>query len=196
MLKAYKFQLDLNVTQQTFFNKSFGCCRFIYNWALQKRIEAFEGYNIHLSYGKLAKMLTELKKQPEYSWLNEVSNECLQQSIRNMDTAYKNFFKYKSGFPKFKSRHNRQAIKNINRITVNLPGSKLKVQKSGWLKFFKDDREFKGKINSIVISRNTCNKYFASVLVETKKLMPRTSQVTEQSSIGIDVGIKDFCVLE
>ena len=120
-LKAYKYQLNFNKTQKTFFNRSFGSYRFIYNWALERRKKAYEKYNIHLSYFVLANMLTVLKKQPGYiSWLGEVSNECLQQALRNTDTAFKNFFKYKTGALEFKSRHKRQSIKNINGIKVNL----------------------------------------------------------------------------
>lgn len=115
MIKAYKYRLYPNGEQRTFFEKSFGCARYVYNWALSKRIEAYQQRKERLSYQDLCKMLTILKKEEDKLWLSEVSNECLQQSIRNMDSAFTRFFREKKGFPKYKSKKNdRKAYKAIN----------------------------------------------------------------------------------
>lgn len=98
MIKAYKYKLKPNENQKILFEKSFGCTRFVYNWALSKRIEAYQQEKKRLSYADLCKMLTNLKKEEDKLWLNEVSNECLQQSIRNMDSAFTRFFREKKGF--------------------------------------------------------------------------------------------------
>mgnify|MGYP000791873274 CR=1 FL=1 len=121
MLKAYKYRLHPNEKQRIFFAKSFGCTRYIYNWALNKRIEAYQTENKRISSIELCRMLTELKKEEGMEWLSEVSNECLQQSIRNLDSAFTRFFREKKGFPKFKSKHdNRQSYKAINSVHVDL----------------------------------------------------------------------------
>ena len=80
MLNAYKYRLHPTREQSEFFNKSFGCVRFIYNWGLQKRIEAYAKDKGRISYVQLCAMLTELKKEEQYSWLREVSTECLGQA--------------------------------------------------------------------------------------------------------------------
>ena len=105
MLKAYKYRLKPTKEQKIFFEKSFGCVRFIYNWALAKRIEAYQNEGKRINAVELCKMLTDLKKAEGMEWLKEVSNECLQQSIRNLDSAFTRFFREKKGFPKFKSKH-------------------------------------------------------------------------------------------
>ena len=110
MIKAYKYKLKPNENQKIFFEKSFGCTRFVYNWALSKRIEAYQQEKKRLSCIDLCKMLTFLKKEEDKLWLNEVSNECLQQSIRNMDSAFTKFFREKKGFPKFKSKKDNRKI--------------------------------------------------------------------------------------
>ena len=104
MLRAYKYRLQPTQEQRTFFEKSFGCTRYIYNWALAKRIEAYQTEGKRINAIDLCRMLTELKKQEGMEWLKEVSNECLQQSIRNLDSAFTRFFREKKGFPKFKSK--------------------------------------------------------------------------------------------
>ena len=102
MLKSYKYRLNPTSEQISLIERTFGSTRFIYNWALQTKIEAYQDDKKSLTYHDLCKKLTDLKKQEEYSWLNEVSNECLQQSIRNLDQAFTRFFREKKGFPKFK----------------------------------------------------------------------------------------------
>ena len=88
MLNAYKYRLHPTREQSEFFNKSFGCVRFIYNWGLQKRIEAYAKDKGRISYVQLCAMLTDLKKEEQYSWLREVSNECLQQALRITRTEF------------------------------------------------------------------------------------------------------------
>lgn len=91
MLKAYKYRLNPTSEQISLMEKTFGSTRFIYNWALRMKIEACQDDKKSLTAVDLCKKLTDLKKQEEYTWLNEVSSECLQQSIRNLDQALPNF---------------------------------------------------------------------------------------------------------
>lgn len=194
MKRAYKYRLNPTPEQIVFFNKSFGCCRFVYNYMLGKRIEAYQRDKTKIGWVELAKMLTELKKEDGKEWLSEVSNECLQQSIRNMDSAFVKFFREKAGFPNFKAKHySRQSYKAINSVSVDLDNNKVRLPKIGWVKFF-PNRKFDGKVCSVTVSKTPTGKYFISVLVDDGKEIPVKPAVRYDTSIGIDVGIKDFAV--
>lgn len=194
MKRAYKYRLNPTPEQIVFFNKSFGCCRFVYNYMLGKRIEAYQRDKTKIGWVELAKMLTELKKEDGKEWLSEVSNECLQQSIRNMDSAFVKFFREKTGFPNFKAKHySRQSYKAINSVSVDLDNNKVRLPKIGWVKFF-PNRKFDGKVCSATVSKTPTGKYFISVLVDDGKEIPVKPAVRYDTSIGIDVGIKDFAV--
>lgn len=92
MIKGYKYRLDPTPEQIVQMEKTFGCCRYVYNWALDLKIKTYQGEKRSLSAVDLCKQLTLLKKEENHLWLNEVSNECLQQSIRCMDSAFTKFF--------------------------------------------------------------------------------------------------------
>ena len=184
-----------NENQKIFFEKSFGCTRFVYNWALSKRIEAYQTKKERLSFVDLCKMLTSLKKEEDKIWLSEVSNECLQQSIRNMDSAFTRFFREKKGFPKFKSKKNaRKSYKAINGVRIDFETNRIKLPKIGWVKFYKS-RTFEGKVGTVTISKNATGKYLVSVLVDDGIETPLKPNIEYNTSVGIDVGIKDFAVL-
>lgn len=194
MLRAYKYRLHPTKEQKIFFAKSFGCARYVYNWALNKRIEAYQTENKRINSIDLCKMLTGLKKEEGMEWLKEVSNECLQQSIRNLDSAFTRFFREKKGFPKFKSKHdNRQSYKAINSVVVDLDSNKVRLPKIGWVKFAAN-RAFEGRITSVVVSKTPTDKYYISVLVDDGRDFPAKENITYDGTIGIDVGIKDFAV--
>lgn len=195
MIKAYKYRLCPNGEQRIFFEKSFGCARYVYNWALSKRIEAYQTKKERLSCVDLCKMLTSLKKEEDKLWLSEVSNECLQQSIRNMDSAFTRFFREKKGFPKFKSKKDaRKSYKAINGVRIDFETNRIKLPKIGWVKFYKN-RTFEGNIGTVTVSKNATGKYFVSVLVDDGIETPLKPNVEYNTSVGIDVGIKDFAVL-
>lgn len=195
MLKAYKYRLNPTSEQVSLMEKTFGSTRFIYNWALQTKIEAYQKDKTSLTAVDLCKKLTELKKQEEYVWLNEVSNECLQQSIRNMDQAFVKFFKEKKGFPKFKSKkRSRNSFKNILHIHVDFDGNRIKLPKLGWVKFY-SNQTFKGKMGTVTVSKSTTNKYYVSILVDNGIRVPDKSPLNPDTAVGIDVGIKTFATL-
>jgi putative transposase len=188
MLKSYKYKLKPDNNQIILLNKHFGCIRFIYNYFLNERKKEYETNKQSLSYAKNCKSLTDLKKIKEYTWLNEICAQSLQQSLKHLDGAYNGFFKGRTEFPKFKSKHNKnsfcvpQAVKLIN--------NKLYVRK------FKKgigviiDRKFKGIIKQCTISKTPANEYFVSILVETEHIkLPKTNK-----EIGIDLGLKNFVI--
>lgn len=192
MLKAYKYQLDLNESQKTFFNKSFGCSRYIYNWALDKKIKAYQDNKTKLSAYDLSASLTVLKKEIE--WLKEVNSQTLQQSIRNMESAFTRFFREKKGFPKFHSKHGKQSCKFTTVKYVDFEKRTITIPSLGKVRFF-CDRQFVGKLGTVTVFKNAAGKYFASFCVDTGDPIPAKAAITEYSTIGIDVGISSFATL-
>jgi len=188
MYKSYKYKLLPNAEQQLLLNKHFGCIRFVYNHFLNERIEEYKENKNTLNYYHNSKSLTGLKKQEEYSWLKEVNSQSLQDSLKNLETAYKNFFKFKKGFPKFKSKKHKNSFSVPQSVKVE--GNYLNIPKfKNGIKFIKH-RDFKGDIRSCTISKTTTNEYFVSLLVETThKILPKTGK-----TVGIDLGLKDFVI--
>lgn len=194
MIKAYKYRLKPNEKQKIFFEKSFGCARYIYNWGLNLRTEAYQKDGINISWVDICKKMTDLKKQDEMSWLNDVSNQSLQCSIRNMDSAFTRFFREKKGFPKFKSKKGKQSFQFVQKVQINFYNHKVKLPKIGWVNFYKN-QSFLGKIGTVTISKSKTGKYYISILVDDGIELPTKAQINYNTTVGIDVGIKDFAVL-
>lgn len=185
--KGYKFRLYPNKTQKILLNKILGCCRFVYNHFLAVRKESWENEKKSVSYTQTSSMLTQLKK--EISWLNEADSIALQQSLRNLDTAYQNFFKNDKGYPKFKSKRNhRQTYRTVSKI-LRIEGKRIRLPKIGSVKF-KQSREIHGKILSATITRTATEKYFVSLCVE--EYIADNLKLNNGGQIGIDVGLKEF----
>ena len=195
MIKAYKYRLHPNNEQITFFEKSFGCVRFVYNWSLNQRIEAYQKDGTRISWVDSCKRLTELKKQEETKWLCEVTNQSLQSSIRNMDSAFTRFFREKKGFPKFHSKkQGKFSFQLVQGVSIDFDTHKVKLPKVGEVKFGKN-KEFVGKIGTCTVSKTPTGKYYISILVDDGKPTPEKAHITADTAVGIDVGIKDFAVL-
>lgn len=195
MIRAYKYRLNPTKAQATFFEKSFGCTRFVYNWALNLRIEAYQKDKTKIGWIDLCKRMTQLKKEEETLWLNEVSIQSLQCSIRNMDSAFVKFFRDKKGFPKYKSKkYSRKSFQFVQQVSIDFDNHRIKLPKIGWVKFFKN-RTFKGEIGTVTVSKSATGKYFVSVIVDDGKELPSKAPVKADTAVGIDVGIKDFAVL-
>lgn len=195
MIKAYRYRLNPTESQRIFFEKSFGCTRFVYNWALNMRIEAYQKDKARIGWVDICKRMTELKKQEDTVWLNEVSTMSLQSSIRNMDAAFTRFFREKKGFPKFKSKKEpRKSFQFVQQVSIDFERNRIKFPKVGWVKFFKN-RTFEGKIGTVTVSKNASGRYYVSVLVDDGKELPAKAPIEYDTAVGIDVGIKDFAVL-
>lgn len=159
-IKGYRFRLYPNKTQEKLLNKILGCCRFVYNRFLTVRKKSWENEKKSVSYTQTSSMLTQLKK--EISWLNEADSIALQQSLRNLDTAYQNFFKHERGYPKFKSKKNhRQTYRTVRKI-IRVEGKRIRLPKVGSVKF-EQSRNFHGKILSATITKTAAEKYFVSL---------------------------------
>ena len=165
ILRAYKYRLYPNKKQQELINKTIGCCRFVYNYYLNKKIELYKVEQKSMTYNACANDLKLLKKEKE--WLKEVDSISLQQSLKDLDVAYQNFFRRikngdkQVGFPKFKSKKNpKQSYRtqNVNN-NISIDGNKIKLPKLGHVKFA-NSRNFNGKIKNCTISKTKTNKYF------------------------------------
>jgi len=188
--KAYKFRIYPNKEQKILINKTFGCSRFVFNHFLAKWDNAYNETGKGLTYNSCSAQLTQLKK--ELTWLKEVDSIAIQSSLKNLADAYSRFFKKQNDRPRFKSKKNpvqSYTTKHTNG-NIAIDGNKIKLPKLGWIRFAKS-REVEGRILSATIRRNSTGKYFVSILVETDiKPFDKTG-----SSVGIDVGLKDFAIL-
>lgn len=195
MIKAYKYRLRPTKHQIDFFEKSFGCSRYVYNWALNLRVESYQKDKTRLSWLDICKELTTLKKTEDHTWLNEVPNQSLQYAIKNMDAAFTRFFREKKGFPKFKSKKcSKKSFQYAHRVEVDFENNRMKLPNLGWVKFF-NSRTFTGEIGTVTISKSATGKYYASVLVDTGEQLPVKPVIKASTAVGIDVGLKDFAVL-
>ena len=194
MLRAYKYRIYPTDEQKVLFAKTFGCCRFVYNWALNLKIEAYKLEKKSVAYKEVQnRMVNELKK--ENQWLTEVNSQALLNSIRNLDTAYKNFFRdtHAVGFPRFKSRKNRQSFQCPQHCSVDFGKGTVSIPKA------KDipavlHRRFKGTVKTVTVSMTPSGRYFASVLVDTAIQELPVSPIQGDTALGIDLGIKSLAV--
>ena len=188
--KAYKFRIYPNKQQEELINKTFGCCRYIYNRFLAKRIEYYENNKETYSYKQCSSDLTNLKK--ELLWLKEPDKFSLQNSLKDLEAAYKKFFKEKIGFPKFKSKKTNRFSYRTNFTNGNIEycGKYIKLPKLGMVKI-RDKQTPQGRILNATISKEPSGKYYVSLCctdIEIKKLE------NANSNIGLDLGIKEFCI--
>ena len=195
MLRAYKYRLYPNSEQCIALSKNFGCVRWVYNWALSRKIEAYQKENRSLSIFALSKELPKLKAAEETKWLAEADSQALVMSLRNLDNAFTRFFREKKGFPKFKSKKsNRQSFQIPQRVKVDFEKRKIILPKIGAVRA-KLYRKFDGKIKTVTISKTPSGKYFASVLVETdEKPLPKP-EIRYETTIGVDLGLTHFAIL-
>lgn len=189
MLKAFKYKLKPNNNQIVLLNKHFGSIRYVYNYFLNERKNEYENNKNSLNYYDNAKSLTELKTKDEFSWLKEINSQSLQFCLKSLDGAYQNFFKYKKGFPKFKSKKSKNTFSVPQSVLIK--DDKLIIPKfRDGIKLIKH-RDFEGTIKSCTISKTATNEYFVSILVDTTNdiKFEKTNK-----SIGIDLGLKDFVI--
>lgn len=187
MKKGIRFRLYPNKEQENLITQTLGCCRLVYNKGLAMRKEAYKNGK-KIGYNKTSAMLTELKGTEEFAFLNNVDSISLQQSLRDLDRAYTNFFQKRAGYPKFKSKHNNfQSYRTVNQNNkIRIVGNRIKLPKLGYVKI-KQSMEV-GKINNVTIEKLATGKYFAVLNVDFE---PKPI-INGGGLIGIDVGIKDF----
>ena len=196
MLKAIKIRIYPTAEQVDFINKQLGCCRFVYNNCLAFRKDSYQNEHVSISSSEAVKHITVLKKDNE--WLKDVHSKVLQQSVRDMNQAYDNFFKLHRGFPKFKSKHdNRQSCRFPKDAFIGVRGNRIdliKVLKDIHFKCSRNDERYlnrnQDKVKSITLSKEPNGKFYLSVLIDK----PLRQVPQSQNMVGLDLGIKDFAV--
>lgn len=190
MNKSFKVRIYPNREQQILLEKTFGANRFIYNYFLNLKSRLYEFYKIRLSFSNSSRVLTELKRQK--TWLREVDSVSLQQTLRDLDRAYQNFFSGHSKYPKFKKKQDKNSYRTNSNIKIS--GRYITIPKIGMLRF-RDSYNLEDKhilkIYNVTIFKTPSGKYFASISAEVYiPYFERTNQ-----DVGIDLGLKDFAIL-
>ena len=205
MLKSIKIRIYPDINQKQFISKQLGCCRFIYNKLLDYRTTSFKDKNISISSSQLCKYLTNLKKQKDYIFLTEVYDRCLRQTLIDLLNAYDKFFKLNKGYPKFKSKKDtKQSCRfpndvfnrknyvcnkiNGNRITLitQLKNILFKCSKRDEI-YLNHNQKY---IHSVTLIKTSTEKYYLSILIDYNIKQKYKLNTT----IGLDLGIKDFIV--
>jgi putative transposase len=194
--KAYKYRIYPNKEQEKQLSKTFGSCRFVYNYYLNKRIELYKNEQQSSNYNACSADLTQLKI--ELNWLKEIDKFALQNSLKDLDKAYQNFFREvkkgnkEQGFPRFKNKHShdysyKTTFTNNN---IEIRGNKIKLPKLGLIKIALS-QDVQGRILNCTISKSPSNKYCVSVCCGDVVIeqLPQN-----QSYIGVDLGIKEFAI--
>ena len=184
---SHKYRAYPTDCQAQLLAKTFGCARFVWNSILDWRSKEYALHGTKIGYAKSTARLTEMKQSDELAWLYEVSNVALQQSLRNQDKAFSNFFAKRGKYPALKSKHDKQSI----RLTSNafrIKEGKLFIAKSDEPLHFVESRHLPEKVSSITISKDAAGRYFVAFQGEAEK---RTLPINEKS-IGIDLGLDSF----
>lgn len=194
---AYKFRIYPNVTQTNLIERTFGCCRFVYNHFLDERQRVYHENGETLNYVACANALTLLKK--ELPWLMDADSTALQSALRNLDDTYSNFFRRVKkgikpyGYPRFKSKHsNRQSYKskNVGNTIRVLDGKHIRLPKLGAVRCALS-KEVQGRILSATVALAPSGKYYVSINCTDVEIEPLPST---GAVVGIDIGIKDLAI--
>ena len=170
-LRGFKFRFYPTSAQRLELAQTFGCTRYVYNWALALRTNSYYQDNVSLSYTDTSNALTKLKKDPEKPWLKKVSAVPLQQGLRHLNTAFINFFAGRNKYPRFKKKNGRQSAHyapnafkwqqragtHVGKLTLAKMSQPLKIRWS---------RYFTGQPKLVTVSKDPSNRYFVSFLVE------------------------------
>ena len=192
ILKAYKYRIYPDDKQTDQINRTFGCCRFVYNTMLAYRKSMYEEQHISVSRIDCNNYCNRVMKD-QYPWLREVDKFALTNAIYNMDSAYQKFFKEHAGYPRFKRKHDSRKS-----YTTNMSNKNIEINfEEDWIKLpylkrvkARLHRSFTGKVKRATVSRTPTGKFFVSILVETEQeKLPHIDK-----AVGIDVGIKGLCI--
>lgn len=195
-MKAYKYKLKPTIKQQKILNKTFGGCRFVYNWCLERKITEYKNTGSSLNYKQLAHEVSLLRNDSQFPWLKEVSSTALQCSVRNLTIAYERFFKFKNRFPKFKSKYkSKYSACYTSNFKFDFDNWKVKIPMCGWVKICKNRSfNFNYKIGSLRVTKDRCGIYWCSIVVYENSIREE-KPIEEGTAIGIDLGLKSYAVL-
>ena len=190
--RAYRFRFYPTPTQREILARTFGCTRFVYNHMLRLRSDAWMNEHKSVGYHTTSAMLTQLKKEPDHLWLNDVSSVPLQQSLRHLQTAFNNFFAKRSLYPAFKSKWDKQSAEYTT-SAFKWDGKTLTLAKMSeplaivWSRTLPKA----AKVTTVTVSKDAAGRYFVSLLCDDAVCAKR--RVSAQ--VGIDLGLAHFAVL-
>ena len=193
--RAYRYRCYPTPTQAAVLARTFGCARYVYNWALRLRTDAYHERQERLSYQDASAALTQLKQQPETTWLNEVSSVPTQQALRHLETAFRNFFAGRAKYPAFHRKHGKQAATyasaafrwDADKRTLTLAKMVTPLH-IHWSRLLPDGAQ----PTTVTVSRDTAGRYFVSMLMEEEiAALPAIA-----TQVGIDLGLHDVVVLD
>ena len=188
---TYKFRIYPNNEQITFLDEQIGYNRFVYNFFLERSINLHKNYGIKTNYYSNAVILPLLKKG--FPFLLNANSQSLQASLKNLDTAFRNFFQHRAKFPNFKKKINTNSIDIPQHFTIDNNFLYIPKLKSGIkVKFHRKVYE---AVKSISISKTTSGKYYVNMLVEKFAFTPYIPKKALNVSTGIDLGLKDFAII-
>ncbi len=187
MLKAHKYRLYPDDSQKVLLAKSFGSCRWFYNYALNKTNETCKETGKGLSRNTIVKLLPQLKK--EYEWLNEPPSQALQQVALDLSSAFLNFFEGRAKFPNFKKKSNRQSMRLPQ--GCKLIDDYIKLPKIGEV-YCRVSKQPEGQLKSVTVTKTPSGQYYASCLFDDGKELPKQS--SDGKAVGIDMGLNHYAI--
>lgn len=191
MEKAYRYRIYPNEEQKNFISRTFGCCRFVYNYYLDKRVLEYQENGVTLTYQECSADMKYLKET--YEWLKEADSISLQTTLKNLDRAFQKFFKAHTGFPKFKSRknHRQSYTTKMTNGNIRIGEGKIKLPKLGWIKACLS-RIPEGRILNATVTQEPSGKYYVSLCCTEVEILKLKS--TDRCA-GIDFGLRTFASL-
>ena len=189
-LQAFKFQLRPGGQQEREMRRFAGACRFVFNRALALQNENHEAGNKYIPYGKMASWLVEWKNATETQWLKDSSSQPLQQSLKDLERAYKNFFQKRAAFPRFKKRGQNDAFRYPQGVKLDQENSRIFLPKLGWMRY-RNSRQVTGVVKNVTVSQS-CGKWYISIQTESEVSTPVHPSA---SMIGLDAGVAKLATL-
>lgn len=200
MLKSYKTEINPTFKQKQIINRTIGVCRYVYNFYLAHNRELYETEESFISGMDFSKWLNNefIPDNPELHWIKDVSSKSVKQSIMNAERAFKNFFKKKSGFPRFKKKSKSDVkmyfVKTDAKVIITCERHKIKIPTLGWVRL-KEKGYIPTNPNTYIIKSGIISykagRYYVSVLVDEQK---QQTPALNNFGIGIDLGLKDFAI--
>ncbi len=185
--KSFKYRIYPTAEQKQLLAQTFGCVRYVWNTLLDWRSKEYALNGTKINYNSTSKKLTEIKQTTE--WLNDVSSVALQQTLRNQDAAFSNFFAKRGKYPKFKRKSNTQSFRLMD-TAYRLKDGKLYIAKSKDPIEVRFSRPLEGEHSSITISKDAADRYFVSFCSEVEiESLPKVDKI-----IGVDLGLTDFVI--
>ncbi|HSW71582.1 MAG TPA: transposase [Gammaproteobacteria bacterium] len=189
-LQAFKYELRLNGAQRRCLYRIAGSCRYVFNKALGLQRERYEKGEKKLNYAGLCKLLTTWKYDKESLWLQETPSQALQQSLKDLERAYTNFFAKRADFPCFKRRGAKDSFRLPQGCRLEQENDRIFIPKLGWLRY-RNSRKALGELSNVTISRHG-DKWYVSI--QTERTVKEAIHPSK-TAIGIDVGVAKLATL-